>query len=251
MLSITVLRSPVEVVLSITTALVTAVIDASLVMSVVVTVIMSLAVVLAPTWKDWAPAEAPMMALPLKVVPPSTRVTSLASSWNSLSSESLSEALLVALRACTASSRMRCSESPTLPRADSAVCASEMPSLALRIATFMPRTCAFMRSAIARPAASSLAELTRRPEDRRCIEVARLLCEAAVFLCAFSEMTLVLMVDAMLNSFQFPSTSGPDAVSGPAASRRAFSAAAQGPAGATGSPGRSSSCRPAAGSARG
>jgi 5'-nucleotidase len=50
-----------------------------------------------------------------------------------------------------------------------------------------------MRSAMARPAASSLALLTRRPEDRRCIEVAARLCELFRLRCAFSEATLVLM----------------------------------------------------------
>jgi len=69
-----------------------------------------------------------------------------------------------------------------------------MPSLALRMATFMPRTCEFMRSAIARPAASSLALLTRRPEDRRCIATPRADCEPLRLRCAFSETMLVLMV---------------------------------------------------------
>ena len=47
-----------------------------------------------------------------------------------------------------------------------------MPSLALRIATFMPRAWESIRLAIARPAASSFALFTRRPVDRRWIEVA-------------------------------------------------------------------------------
>ena len=51
----------------------------------------------------------------------------------------------------------------------SAVCARLMPSLALRIAWFMPRTCAVMVEAMARPAASSLDELMRLPVDRRSI----------------------------------------------------------------------------------
>jgi hypothetical protein len=105
---------------------------------------------------------------------------------------------LVALADWTASSRMRCSMSPTLPSAPSAVCDREIASLALRTATFMPRTWAFMRSAIARPAASSLALLTRRPEDRRCIEVARADCEVVRLRCALSETTLVLMVWGMV-----------------------------------------------------
>ena len=152
---------------------VTAVMSDEAVMSVEETVITSLSVVFAPIWKLRSEASLPRMFLPLKAVPPSTRWISSCSCLNSFCSESLSSSLLVALRDCTASSRMRCSESPTRASAPSAVCASEMPSLALRIATFMPRTCAFMRSAIARPAASSFAEFTRRPEDRRCIEVDR------------------------------------------------------------------------------
>ena len=93
-----------------------------------------------------------------------------------------------------ASSRMRCSTSVIVASAPSAVCASEMPSLALRIATLMPRICAFMRSAIARPAASSFDELTRRPEDRRCIEVDSDSFDVARLRCAFSDEMLVLMV---------------------------------------------------------
>jgi hypothetical protein len=134
------------------------------------------------------------MCLPLKVVPPSTRLISFCSSWNSLFSESLSLSLLVALRACSASSRMRCSASPTLDSAPSATWAIEMPSLALRMATAMPRTWVFMRSAIARPAASSFALLTRRPDDRRCIDVDSDICDAFRFRWAFSEARLVLMV---------------------------------------------------------
>ena len=64
----------------------------------------------------------------------------------------------------------------------------------------MPRTWVFMRSAIARPAASSLAELTRKPEDRRCMDVAREVCDKFRFRCAFSETMLVLIVWGMLHS---------------------------------------------------
>src|ERR1700712_3884631 len=59
-----------------------------------------------------------------------------------------------------------------------------------------------MRSAMARPAASSLAELTRRPDDSRCIEVARAPWDALRFRCAFSEMMLVLIVIGMACSPQ-------------------------------------------------
>jgi hypothetical protein len=80
------------------------------------------------------------------------------------------------------------------PSAPSAVCASEMPSFALRAAVLRPLICAVKRCEIARPAASSFALLMRRPDDRRCSDVARLFCEAFRFRCAFSEATLVLMV---------------------------------------------------------
>ena len=170
---------------------------ASDVRSMVVMSMVSSAVVLAPTWNCMAPASTPSTCLPLNVVAPSTRCTSLASSPNSLSSESLSLAELVALADCTASSRMRCSASATLPSDPSLVCAIEMPSLALRTAAFMPRTWAFMRSAIARPAASSLAEFTRRPDESRCIDVAREPCDVFRLRCAFSEAMFVLIVWGM------------------------------------------------------
>ena len=68
-----------------------------------------------------------------------------------------------------------------------------MPSLALRTATLMPRACASMRFAIARPAASSFALFTRRPVDRRWIEVASEPCVEFRLRCAFSDIVLVLM----------------------------------------------------------
>ncbi len=72
-----------------------------------------------------------------------------------------------------------------------------MPSLALRAATFRPRTWVFMRSAMARPAASSLALLTRRPDESRCIDVASEPCDAFRLRCAVSELMLVLIVWGM------------------------------------------------------
>ncbi len=177
--------------------LVTAVIVVSRLMFLVAIVIVSSAVVLAPIWKTSEVASAPRMCLPLNVVPPMTRLISACSCANSLFSESLSDELLVELRACTASSRMRCSALPTCDSAPSAVCDIEMPSLALRTATFMPRTWAFMRSAMARPAASSLAEFTRRPEDSRCMDVASEPCDMLRLRCALSEAMFVLMVNGM------------------------------------------------------
>ena len=127
---------------------------------------------LAPTWNT-APLKLPSSTLrPLKLVVLATRSTSSRSCLSSDCSASRSLLLLVALADCTDSSRMRCNMSPTLPSAPSAVCASETPSLALREATTRPLAWPFMRSAMARPAASSLALLTRRPEDRRCMVVA-------------------------------------------------------------------------------
>ncbi len=130
----------------------------------------------------------------LNLVPSSVRDASAAICMYSVLSAARSPVLLVVLAACTASSRMRCRMSPTRPSAPSATWPSEMPSLAFRIATLMPRTWVFMRSLMARPAASSFALLMRRPELRRAIEVAS---EDWLWLrlrWAFSETRLVLMV---------------------------------------------------------
>ena len=140
-------------------------------------VIWSVVALLAPTWKVRAEPAANNL-VPLKEVLARLRLISSARAWYSWFRLARSESLLVALADCTASSRMRCPMSLILDRAPSAVCDSEMASLALRMATFMPRTWVFMRSAMARPAASSLALLTRRPVDRRWTEVARALCVA-------------------------------------------------------------------------
>ena len=141
------------------------------------TVIWSVVALLAPIWKVRA-APAANILVPLKAVLDRVRLISSARAWYSWFRLARSESLLVALADCTASSRMRCPMSLILDRAPSAVCDSEMASLAFRMATFMPRTWVLMRSAMARPAASSLALLTRRPVDRRWTEVARALCVA-------------------------------------------------------------------------
>ena len=143
----------------------------------VVIVIWSVVAALAPTWKVRAAAVANSL-VPLKAAPARLRLISSARAWYSASRFWRSESLLVALADCTASSRMRWPMSLILDSEPSAVCDREMASLALRMATFMPRTWVFMRSAMARPAASSLALLTRRPVDRRWTEVARALCVA-------------------------------------------------------------------------
>src|SRR5690606_15693753 len=143
--------------------------------------------------KFCVPASPARIASPLNVVLAIVRVISWASCWYSASRLARSSAVLVALADCTASSRMRWAISPIWPREASAVCASEMPSLALRIATFMPRIWVFIRSAIARPAASSLALLTRRPEDRRCTAVASELLLVCRLRWALRDIRLVLI----------------------------------------------------------
>ena len=222
---------------------------------------------LGPTWNCWAAYEPSRMVRLLKVVEVAMRSSSLSSWPTSACSEARSEAELVALAACTASSRTRCRMlvdscmapsavwarlMPSLalraawlrPRicevirsemarpaasslaelvalaactassrtrcrmlvdscmAPSAVWARLMPSLALRAAWLRPRICEVIRSEMARPAASSLAELMRRPELSRCIEVARSPCDLARFLWAFRDATFVLIVKAMVSSMK-------------------------------------------------
>ena len=150
-------------------------------------------VALAPIW-NCEVAVVARMFWPLNWVPPSVRVASCASWTNSSFRLMRSSSVLVPLADWIASSRMRWKMSLILPRAPSPTCAIEMPSLALRMATFMPRVWVFMRSAMARPAASSLALLTRRPEDSRCIDVASDDWLVLRLRWAFSETRFVLMV---------------------------------------------------------
>ena len=132
----------------------------------------SLAVPLAPTWKVCAVKVPSSSLMPLKAEVLAIRSFSTTSAEASLLSDTRSEALLVALAACTASSRMRCRLLEIWARSPSAVCASEMPSLALRCAWLEPLICEVKRSEMARPAASSRALLMRRPDDKRAMEVA-------------------------------------------------------------------------------
>ena len=62
-----------------------------------------------------------------------------------------------------------------------------MPSLALRTAWFKPRICEVILSEIAKPAASSLALLIRKPDDRRVKEVFSDDCDVFKLRCAFNE----------------------------------------------------------------
>ena len=157
---------------------------------------------LGPTWNCWAAYEPSRMVRLLKVVEVAMRSSSLSSWPTSACSEARSEAELVALAACTASSRTRCRMLVDSCMAPSAVWARLMPSLALRAAWLRPRICEVIRSEMARPAASSLAELMRRPELSRCIEVARSPCDLARFLWAFRDATFVLIVKAMVSSMK-------------------------------------------------
>ena len=96
-----------------------------------------------------------------------------------------------------ASSRIRCKLLDVLPSAPSATCAREMPSFALRAAWFRPRICEVMRSVMAKPAASSLALLMRKPDDRRCIDVVKEAWDIDKLRCAVSDWILVLIVEAI------------------------------------------------------
>ncbi len=68
----------------------------------------------------------------------------------------------------------------------------------MRAAMFMPRIWVSMRLAMAMPAASSLEVLTRRPEDRRCMEVESDDWLPSRLRCVVSDSTLVLMDMAMI-----------------------------------------------------
>ena len=152
---------------------------------------------LAPIWNAAEPKLPSSTWRPLKVVCCEIRVISARRCCTSASSAARSESELVALADCTASVRMRCMLLVTSFSADSVVCASEMPSLALLTAWFRPLIWVVKRVEMARPAASSFALLMRMPEDRRSIAVASLLCEAARFFWAFSELMLVLTLMTM------------------------------------------------------
>ena len=135
--------------------------------------------------------------MPLKAEVVASRSFSTTSAAASLFRDARSDALLVPLAACTANSRMRCRLLEICARSPSAVCAREMPSLALRAAWLAPRICEVKRSEIARPAASSCALLMRRPDDRRAMEVASESCETPNWRWAVRELMLVLMMDGM------------------------------------------------------
>ena len=82
--------------------------------------------------------------------------------------------------------------------APSAVCNIEMPSLALRTAWFRPRIWAVILLLMARPAASSAAELMRLPVDSCSMALLRLRLFTVRAFCATSDFTLVLITDMVL-----------------------------------------------------
>jgi hypothetical protein len=64
----------------------------------------------------------------------------------------------------------------------------------------MPRICEFILLAMARPAASSFALLTRTPDDKRVIAVVSSVAEAFRLRCPLIELKLVLIISAMIFS---------------------------------------------------
>ncbi len=94
---------------------------------------------------------------------------------------------------------MRCRILVTSCKAPSAVWTRDTPSFALRIAWSKPRICEVIRLEMARPAASSLAELTRWPEDKRSVARSRAFPEFINWRCEFKEATLVLMTKGIIN----------------------------------------------------
>ena len=128
-----------------------------------------------------------------KVVVSAIRVSSCCSCATSSCRAARSSPALEPLADWMASSRIRCRILVDSCSAPSAVCARDIPSFALRTAWFNPRICEVRRSEIARPAASSRAELILKPEDKRCNEVANEFCELFNDRCALSEATFVLI----------------------------------------------------------
>jgi hypothetical protein len=83
--------------------------------------------------------------------------------------------------------------------APSTVCSNEMASFAFRTAIFKPDVWADILSDIARPAASSLAELMREPVERRSIAVDMARSFRCIASLASNEAVFVL-ITVMINS---------------------------------------------------
>ena len=120
----------------------------------------------APTWRvTIVGVDAPNSAMPLNVAESRIRTSSAVSCVISAPILAWSPVDSVPFDHWMASSRTRCRIECISFRAPSAVCTSEMPSWALRLAWAVPRIWARMPSEIARPAASSAARLMRRPDE--------------------------------------------------------------------------------------
>ena len=149
-----------------------------------------------PTWKA-ALNEPSRMAVEPNLVWVAIRVTSLTRVFSSEFKLVRSAAELVPLADCTDSSLTRVRMFVISESAPSAVCRIATPSFAFRMAWFRPRIWAPRRVEIARPAASSDALLTRRPEDSRCSALLRLIPVDSRFLCAERADTFVLITSAI------------------------------------------------------
>ena len=159
----------------------------------------SLVVVLAPTWKFSVVASAPSMCLPLKV-----GAAEHAGDFRLQLAEFLVQRVLVG-RAVGGVARLHRQLAHALQRVarpGPARRRRSAPARCRRWSCGWPRSCRalaqFMRSAMDRPAASSLAELMRRPDDRRCIDVASDDCELDRLRWASIEAMLVLIERVMM-----------------------------------------------------
>ena len=103
--------------------------------------------------------------MPKLVVVPIRSISAFSWSYSVWAAVRAVESCDPALAACTERSRIRCRIECTSESAPSAVCTTEMPSWALRMATLVPPTWARRPSLIDRPAASSAARLMRKPEE--------------------------------------------------------------------------------------
>ncbi|MNG07108.1 hypothetical protein D3C84_903960 [compost metagenome] len=128
----------------------------------------------APTWKAVVPKEPSSRLRPPKVVVVAIRVSSAVKAEYSALFDLRSSALGEPFAEARARVRIFCRMLVDSCIAPSAVCAMEIPSPAFLMAVCRPLIWLVRRLEICRPAASSLALLIRRPEDRRCIEVCRL-----------------------------------------------------------------------------
>ena len=113
-----------------------------------------------------APNVPSISATPPNRVEDATRLISVDSAEISACAAALEAASLPPeLAACTDRSRIRFNIVCTSLSAPSAVCTTEMPSSALRVACFSPLTWARSPCEITSPAASSAARLMRKPDD--------------------------------------------------------------------------------------